>query len=143
MQPDNAMSWASIGVYAAIIVAALFAMLFVWVAVKGRTLPGEHVFRASRLSRGNRLFPTQVVISPNSITLYKPQWIGKEEESIHMAHAASIRIDTHLFFADVFIESSGGQNPIACYGHLKSDAVRMKELIEHSQTAHYQKTPIP
>jgi hypothetical protein len=141
MQPDNAMSWASIGVYAAVIVAALFAMLFVWIAVKGRTLPGEHVFRASRLSRGNRLFPTQVIISPNSITLYKAQWIGKGEESIHMAHVASIRIDTHLFFADIFIESSGGQNPIACYGHRKSDAVRIKELIEHSQTAHYKKTP--
>ena len=98
MQPDNAMSWASIGVYAAAIVAALFAMVFVWVGVKGRTLPGEHVFRASRLSRGNRLFPTQVIISPNSITLYKAQWIGKGEESIHMAHVAWIRIDNHQIF---------------------------------------------
>ena len=73
----------------------------------------------------------------------QPQWLGKEEESIHMAHVASIRIDTHLFFADVYIESSGGQNPIACYGHQKSDAVRIKELIEHSQTAHYKKSQTP
>src|SRR5262245_38672506 len=140
MQPDAAMSWSTIGIYAAVIVAVVLAILIGWVAMKGRTLPGEHVFRASRFSKGNRVFPTQVTITPNSITLYKPQWLGKEEESIHMAHVASIRIDTHLFFADVFIESSGGQNPIACYGHRKSDAVQMKDLIEHTQTAHYKKT---
>ena len=52
------------------------------------------MFRASRLSRGNRLFPTQVLITPTSVVHYTPQWIGRQEESIHMAHIASVKIDT-------------------------------------------------
>jgi hypothetical protein len=118
------------------------AALVVWLVLrKSRRLPGEHVFRASRLSRGNRIFPAQVVISPTSITLYHPQWIGRLEESIHIAHVASIKIDTDLLFSDVFIETTGGQNPIVCHGHTKGDAVKMKKTMEIFQSEYYKKKP--
>ena len=81
--------------------------------------PGD-VFRASRLSRGNHLFPTQVLISPTSVVHYTPQWIGKREQSIHIAHVASVRIDTNLLFSDVFIETTGGQSPVSCHGHTRA-----------------------
>jgi hypothetical protein len=140
MQTGDAASsmnvWLLAGIAAAVVVALL---VIVWVAIKGRPRPGQHVFRASRLSRGNRLFPAQVILTPTSITHYKPQWVGKLEESIHLAHVASIRIDTNLIFSDVFIESSGGANPIACYGHTRGDAVRMKQLVEEFQTTHYRR----
>jgi len=116
---------------------ALVVLLVAYVTRKGRAVPGDHVFRASRLGRGNHLFPSQVVISPTSITLYKPQWIGRLEESIHMAHVASIRIDTHLLFADVYIETSGGADPIVSHGHTKGDVVQMKGLIEKFQSDYY------
>jgi len=113
-------------------------LLFVWwVLRRGAALPGEHVFRASRLSKGNHLFPAQVIITPSSLTLYRPQWIGKFEESIHMAHIASIKIDTHMIFADVSIETSGGQDPVKSYGHTKGDAIGMKNVIEQFQTEYY------
>jgi hypothetical protein len=116
------------------------AILFAFVVLrKGRRLPGAHVFRASRLSRGNRLFPAQVVITPTSITHLQPQWIGKLEESIHMAHVASIKIDTNLMFSDVYIETTGGQNPIKCHGHSKRDAIEMKKTIERYQSEYYKK----
>jgi hypothetical protein len=118
-------------------VTVLLAILVLWVARKGRLQPGPHVFKASRLSRGNRLFPAQVAVTATSLTLYRPQWIGKFEESIHMAHIASIKIDTHMLFADVTIETSGGQDPVICHGHLKSDAVEMKRVIEEFQSALY------
>jgi hypothetical protein len=118
-------------------VTVMLAILILWVARKGRLHPGPHVFKASRLSRGNHLFPAQVAISATSLTLYRPQWIGKFEESIHMAHIASIKIDTHVLFADVTIETSGGQDPVMCHGHLKSDAVEMKRVIEEFQSALY------
>ena len=107
------------------------------VVVKGRPFMQGDVFRASRLSRGNHLFPTQVAITPASVVHYTPQWIGKLEQSIHIAHVASVRIDTHLLFSDVYIETSGGTDPITCHGHHKGDAVRMKELIERYQSAYY------
>ncbi|MCC7008061.1 MAG: hypothetical protein IT184_04540 [Acidobacteria bacterium] len=110
---------------------------------KGRRLPGAHVFRASRLSKGNRVFPAQVLVTPDSITLYQPQWVGRIEESIHIAHVSSIRIDTNLVFSDVFIETTGGHSPIVCHGHTKGDAVKMKALIEKFQTERYgRQTPM-
>ena len=42
---------------------ALLAGLAVWVVMRGRPIAGEHVFRASRWSRGNHLFPTQVAVT--------------------------------------------------------------------------------
>ena len=119
--------------------AALAVLVVLYVLRKGRRLPGEHVFRASRLSRGNRLFPAQVVITPTSLSHFHPQWIGKMEESIHMAHVSSIKIDTHILFSDVVIESTGGHNPIVCHGHTKSDAVEMKKTIERYQSEYYKK----
>ena len=118
---------------ALVIVAAI--VYVVW--RKGRKLPGEHVFRASRLSRGNFLFPTQVMVSPTSIVHYKPELVGGREQSIHMAHISSVLVDKNLFFSNVVIETSGGERPIRCHGHRKADAVEMKRLIEQFQSAYY------
>ena len=125
---------------AALGLAAVLALL-TWVLVrKNRRLPGEHVFRASRLSKGNRLLPAQVAITPDSITLYKPQWIGKIEESIHLTHVASIKIDTNLVFSTIFVETSGGHNPIVYAGHTKGDAVKMKAIVERYQSERYSRS---
>ena len=116
--------------------AVLLVLLFV-IWQKGRPFAPGHVFRASRISKGNRLFPTQVLISPTSVVHFTPQWVGRLEHSMHMAHVASVRIDTNLMFSDVYIETTGGASPIRCQGHRKADAVRMKELIEQYQTEYY------
>ena len=112
-------------------------VLVVW--LKGRPFASGDVFRASRLSRGNRLLPTQVLITPTSVVHYTPDWIGRQEASIHMAHIASVKINTGVLFSDVLIETSGGESPIRCHGHRKGDAVRMKSLIEHHQNDYYRK----
>jgi hypothetical protein len=130
----------SVWVAAAAIVVALVAAFF-W--YKGRPIPGEHVFRASRFSRGNFLFPTQVAVTPGSIVHYTPELFGGREQSIHLAHVASVLIDRNLFFSDVMIESSGGASPVRCHGHRKADAIEMKRLIEQFQSAHYRRGPEP
>jgi hypothetical protein len=116
---------------------AVAVLLILWIWSKGRQFASGDVFRASRLSSGNHLFPTQVLISPTSVVHYTPRWIGKQEETIHMAHVASVKIDTGMMFSNVLIETSGGSAPIACHGHRKGDAVEMKTLIERYQTAYY------
>ena len=115
----------------------VLALLAVWVILRGRPIPGAHVFRASRWSRGNHLFPTQVAITPSSVAHYTPQWFGRREHSIHMAHVASVEIDTNLFFSNVVIETSGGSEPVRCHGHRKRDAVEMKRLINQFQSDYY------
>jgi hypothetical protein len=119
------------------IVAAVLALLAFWVWRKARPFAAGEVFHASRLSAGNHLFPTQVLITDAAVVQYKPRWIGREEESIHMAHVASVKVYTRLLLSDVLIETSGGSDPIRCHGHHKGDAVRMKALIERAQTAYF------
>jgi len=132
VEPVPAWVWWSV----AILVVAL-AIVVYWVWRKGRSFAPGQVFHASRLSRGNRLFPTQVLITPSSVVQYTAHWIGKQEESIHIAHISSVKINTGLMFSDVLIETSGGASPIVCHGHSKSDAVTMKTLIEQSQNAYF------
>ena len=129
--------WQSWGLYALLIVAALLAVGILIVWLKGRPFAAGDLFRASRLRRGNRLLPTQVLITASNVVHYTPQWFGRYEHSIHIAHIASVGIDTHIIFSDVYIETSGGATPIHCKGHYKSHAVRMKELIEGYQTAYF------
>lgn len=116
-------------------VVALAAVAFIW--SKGRKMPGDHVFRASRFSRGNLLFPTQVAVTPTSVVHFTPELAGGREHSMHIAHIASVLIDRNLMFSDVLIESSGGTSPVRCHGHSKTDAVEMKRLIEQFQTEYY------
>lgn len=118
-------------------VVALIALIAYVVWRKGRPFASGDVFRASRLSRGNRLFPTQVLITPTSVVQHTARWIGRQEETIHMAHVASVKINTRLLLSDVLIETSGGASPIVCHGHWKGDAVTMKNLIERHQTDYY------
>jgi hypothetical protein len=127
--------WAAAGV----VTFALLLVIVVW--RKGRPFAAGDVFRASRLSSGNRLFPTQVLITPTSVVQFTPHWIGRQEETIHMAHIASVKINTGVLLSDVLIETSGGTVPIRCHGHRKGDADRMKTLIERHQTAYYRGGP--
>ena len=45
---------------------ALFANYVIW---KGRPPKGDNVFRASRLTKGNRIFPVYFVVSQTSVTI--------------------------------------------------------------------------
>ena len=124
--------------------AVLLVVVGVWIWRKGRPFAPGEVFLASRLSSGNHLFPTQVLISPTSVVQYTPRWIGRQEQTIHLAHVSSVNIETGFLFSNVFIETSGGSDPIGCHGHKKGDARRMKNLIEQYQTDYYRgRTPTP
>ena len=131
MEAITAEPW---GLYAAILLGLVALSLIAVVVLKGRPFRSGEVFVASRLTRGNRIFPTQVAIGPTSVVQHKARWIGREEQSIHIRHVASVTIQTGALFSNVVIETSGGSEPIVCHGHSKSDAVRMKQQIEDLQT---------
>lgn len=127
----------SLLIWAGVVVVVVLGGLVAVIAARGRRLPGEHVFRASRWSRGNHLFPAQVAVSQNEVVQYVPGWIGRREHTIHMAHIASVDIVTNLLFSNVVIETSGGSDPVRCHGHRKRDALEMKRLINDYQSAYY------
>ncbi len=90
-------------------------------------------FYASRWTRGNRLFPTLIVVSPTTVTRIKSRLFGRDENTMNIAHIASVNVKSGLFWADIAIESSGGSDPVFSRGHWKKDARRIRELIEQYQ----------
>jgi hypothetical protein len=95
-------------------------------------MPPE-AFQASRWTKGNFLFPTVIEVSDKAVVRRKRSWFSRDEISISVHKIASVHIKTGLIWADLLIESSGGTDPLASHGHRKSDARRIKELIENYQ----------
>ena len=95
------------------------------------------VFFASRWSKNNLIFPTQVAIDPTAVTRHKVKPIGVQEEAISISQIASVKIDTGLLWSNVIIDSTGGTNPIICHGHLNADARQMQTLIQQYQEDHF------
>jgi hypothetical protein len=93
----------------------------------------EELFQASRWTRGNFLFPTIIEVSEKAVTRRKRSWFSRDEMSMSISKVASVQIKTGVIWSDIYIESSGGTNPLASHGHTKGDAVRIKELIENYQ----------
>ncbi|MFL6303995.1 MAG: PH domain-containing protein [Candidatus Sulfotelmatobacter sp.] len=95
--------------------------------------PAE-AFAASRWTRGNFFFPTRIVVSPQRVIRTKSRLFGSNEESIPISKVASVHISTGVFWAEIVIESTGGTDPITSHGHRKSDAQRIRDLIETYQS---------
>jgi hypothetical protein len=91
------------------------------------------LFKASRWTRGNRLFPTYIEVSDKSITRRKRSWFRTDEMTIGIGKVASVHVKTGMIWSDILIESSGGTDPFASHGHTKADALRIKTLIENAQ----------
>ena len=93
------------------------------------------IFRASRWTSGNHLFPTVIEVTDKSVMRRKRAWFNVDEMSITISKVASIHIKTGIFWSKILIESSGGSDPIESHGHTKADARRIKDLIENYQHA--------
>jgi hypothetical protein len=90
-------------------------------------------FKASRLTRGNHLFPTRIEVGPEHVVRVKPRLFGRSEESILISKVASVEISVGIFWSDIRIESTGGTDPIDSHGHRKKDAIEIRSLVEHYQ----------
>jgi hypothetical protein len=94
----------------------------------------EHRFQTSRLTRGNVIFPTILVVSDRYVTRIKPSFAGRIEESISLRQISSVTINQGAVFADVVVHSAGGTDPLRSHGHTNAEAKRLKQIIEEFQT---------
>jgi hypothetical protein len=94
--------------------------------------PGE-TFTASRWTRGNLIFPTRIIVNRLRVSRVKSRLFGSTEESISISQVASVKISTGMIWSDIVIESSGGTDPITSHGHRKTDALRIRDLVETYQ----------
>jgi hypothetical protein len=93
----------------------------------------SEIFRASRWTSGNHLFPTVIEVSDRAVVRRKRSWFSKDEISISITKVASVHIKTGLIWSKILIESSGGSDPLESHGHSKADAQRIRELVEEAQ----------
>jgi len=105
-------------------------------------MPSE-VFKASRWTRGNFLFPTVIEVTDRAVIRHKRSWIKKDEISMSIFKVASVHIRTGFIWSDILIESSGGTDPLASHGHTKRDAQRIKALVEEYQAEAMNRGPGP
>jgi hypothetical protein len=96
-------------------------------------------FQASRWTKGNFLFPTIIEVDDRAVIRRKRSWFSVDEITINLTRVASVHIKTGLFWSDILIESSGGSDPLTSHGHTKSDARRIKDLVEEYQGRFSQK----
>ena len=102
-------------------------------APQPQPLATGETFTASRWTRGNRFFPTRIVVSPLHVSRVKPHLFSQTEESIAISQVASVQIETGILWSQIRIDSTGGADPITSHGHRKRDALRIRELIESYQ----------
>ena len=92
-----------------------------------------HRFRASRWSRGNRLFPTVLEVSDRHVTRIKPSLAGRTEESVSIHQVSAVTIVRGPLWSEIVVHSSGGTDPLRSAGHANADAQRLKQVIEEYQ----------
>ena len=93
----------------------------------------DHVFVASRVTKGNGMFPVRIVVNRHRVARVKSGVFSTEEESIAIQNVASVKITRGYIWSDIQIESSGGTSPIISHGHTAADARKIRELIEQYQ----------
>ena len=93
----------------------------------------SEIFQASRWTKGNLFFVTSIEITEKAVIRRKRSWFSVDEISISIHKVASVHIKTGILWSDILIESSGGSDPLASHGHTKTDARRIKQLIEDFQ----------
>lgn len=87
-------------------------------------------FTASRVSGdGNAVFPDKLIITDEYVIYRKARVIGYKETKIRLSSVGSVSVQQHLLFADIIIESKGG-NMIEARGFSRSDARNIANLLE-------------
>ena len=87
-------------------------------------------YTASRVSGdGNAVFPDKLIITDEYVIYRKARVIGYKETKIRLSSVGSVSVQQHLLFADIIIESKGG-NMIEARGFSRSDARKIANLLE-------------
>jgi len=86
-------------------------------------------FTASRLTSGNKMFPSVIIVDQIGVTIKMPSLFSGSEKTIPFSRISSVNIDCPLIgFSTIIIETTG-EGAITANGFTKKEVLRMKELI--------------
>jgi hypothetical protein len=91
------------------------------------------VYRSSRLTSGNRIFPSSITVDGNQIRYRKSRWFGSTEEAINCQHVSSLRVWHGMIWSKMTIETSGGSQPIQINGLSHIDAEQIVAAVRKAQ----------
>jgi uncharacterized membrane protein YdbT with pleckstrin-like domain len=86
-------------------------------------------FTASRLSQGNRVFPSRINIDQQGVTLKVPGLFSGNEKTIPFNRISSVDIDCPMVGYSTIVINTTGEGNIRAHGFLKKEVNRMKALI--------------
>lgn len=86
-------------------------------------------YTASRLSEGNKVFPCQISIGDNGVTLQVPSFMSGKETTIPFTRISAVDIDCPFIGYSSVSIATAGEGKIIAHGFTKSEVKEMKELI--------------
>jgi hypothetical protein len=97
------------------------------------------IFMASRLTAGNKIFPSKISIGPQGVTLKIPGLFSGNEKTVPYTRISSVDIKSPFIgFSTIVIETTG-EGRIGAHGFKRSEVKRMKELILERINSYTQK----
>lgn len=84
---------------------------------------------ASRLTDGNRIFPSKIIIDDIGVTLKDPGLFSGKEKTIPFSRISSVNIECPFVGYSTIIIETTGEGEIQVHGFTKSEVKSMKELI--------------
>ena len=92
---------------------------------------GTARFKAKRIScETNLLFPEEIIITGDKVTILQRQIIGYQSTDIDIANISSVSVNAGLLFSDVIIETYGGML-FRVEGFSRSDASAIVGLLRN------------
>jgi hypothetical protein len=88
----------------------------------------ELIVTAARLSKGNWLHPTRLVLTPHELRFEKRKTFGRHSESVRLDQIVRVGLNTGMLFATFFIETETGHR-LEASGLPKPDAERLREQL--------------
>jgi hypothetical protein len=90
-------------------------------------------FVASRMSSGNKMFPTEIHLGDNGITIKIPGVFNSQSRYMAYNQIGEVTIDTPLVgFSTIHFYTAGTQ--VKAHGFTKAEVTQIKEAVEKGQT---------
>lgn len=87
------------------------------------------LFKSSRISEGNKLFPISLQIDEIGVTFNRPSILGDNVTTIPFTKIASVQVNFPLVGYSTVTIFTVGEEQVTAHGFLKSDAQKIKSII--------------
>lgn len=86
-------------------------------------------YTASRLSEGNKVFPSKLIFDDNGVTFKVPSFFSGKETTIPYSRISSVNVESPFVgFSTIIIETTG-EGSISVHGFTKDEVKLMKEFL--------------